>query len=67
MRERVSDLAARVMHLTAEDEGPDSPLYEILGPEPDKPAAEGAEGRPSLAERVRRLRQQNLTKDQAAE
>ena len=51
LRETISDLAARVIRMTALAEGPASPLAEMLTP----PTHAATNGAPSLAERVRRL------------
>lgn len=66
LRDRVGELAAKVVALTAEREGSRSPLDAILSAETAMamPARRGASG-PSLADRVRRLRQE--ARDQAAE
>jgi len=54
--EAISRLAAEMVAMTAALEGPGSPIGAALA-EPD-PAGAVVEGRPSLAERVRRLREQ---------
>ena len=66
LREKLGDVAARVIALTAEKQGPRSPLDAILDAETvqSTPAAH-AGGQPSLADRVRRLREE--ARDQAAE
>ena len=66
LRDKVGELAAKVVALTAEREGARSPLDAILNAEttmtmPERRDAAG----PSLADRVRRLRQE--ARDQAAE
>jgi chromosome segregation ATPase len=53
LREQISNLAAEMVALTALVEGPASPIDEALA----MPEAEGAGGTPSLAERVRALRE----------
>jgi hypothetical protein len=55
IRERISDVAARVIRMTALAEGPQSPLASLLDASgsPDGPASAG--DRPTLAERVRLL------------
>ncbi|MEF2553814.1 hypothetical protein VQ042_21125 [Aurantimonas sp. A2-1-M11] len=68
LRERISDIAARVIHLTGKAEGPDSVIERILAA--DRSDRTGpAEGRhPTLADRVRRLRADEAgTTGQAAE
>ena len=66
LRDKVGELAARVVALTAEREGARSPLDTILSAEAAMamPARRDASG-PSLADRVRRLRQE--ARDHAAE
>ncbi|MBP0617234.1 hypothetical protein [Jiella mangrovi] len=62
LRERVGELAAQVIALTAARDGPRSPLGTILDTDASGPR-DGA--RPSLAARVRQLREN--ARDQAAE
>ncbi len=66
LRDRVGELAAKVVALTAEREGARSPLDAILNAEAAMamPARRESAG-PSLADRVRRLRQE--ARDHAAE
>jgi len=58
LRERIDDLAAEMVSLTARIEGPDSEIGRMLGAEPasGKAARSGAQP-PSLAERIRLLQQ----------
>ena len=60
IREKIADIAARVIQMTSLKEGPGSPIAKLLSPggSPSEPS----DGSPSLAERVRRL-----THPQAAE
>jgi chromosome segregation ATPase len=55
LRERMNDLAAEVVHLTAMLDGPDSPIARALGV-PREPQRGQAGGIVSLADRVRALR-----------
>ena len=55
LRERMNDLAAEVVHLTAMLDGPDSPIARALGA-PREPQRGQAGGIVSLADRVRALR-----------
>jgi chromosome segregation ATPase len=56
LRERISNLAAEMAALTALVEGPDSPIDQALAvPEAEHPGGPG--GGPSLAERIRALRE----------
>ncbi|MCB8839011.1 hypothetical protein [Aurantimonas sp. VKM B-3413] len=64
LRQKVSDLAARVIAMTATAEGPRSPLDTILSADQDSPRRSDA---PSLAERVRRIQNRQTVKDHAAE
>ena len=66
LRDKVGELAAKVVALTAEREGTRSPLDAILNAEAAMamPARRESAG-PSLADRVRRLRQE--ARDHAAE
>lgn len=54
LRERIKDLAAQVVSLTAQVEGPDSEIYKLLGAEAGT-GPKGAAGGPGLAERIRAL------------
>lgn len=66
LRQKVGELAARVIALTAEKEGPRSPLDAILDADATiAPSGPGQASQPSLADRVRRLREE--TRDHAAE
>ncbi|NDV88592.1 hypothetical protein GTW51_17970 [Aurantimonas aggregata] len=62
LRQRISDIAARVIHLTASVEGRGSPIDRILDADPQK---DGGDERPTLAQRARRLRKDDA--DHAAE
>ncbi|KQT55175.1 MULTISPECIES: hypothetical protein [unclassified Aureimonas] len=55
IRERISDVAARVIRMTALAEGPDSPLASLLAAPASGGASEMAGGKPTLADRVRLL------------
>jgi len=56
LREKIGDIAARVVHMTAVLEGSQSPVYEALQKsEPDKEGAANGNAMPSLAERIRSL------------
>ena len=68
IQERISDIAARMIHMTAEAEGPQSPLAQMLGaPRSGAAPAAAEDGRgPSLAERVRRLAQAEPDKASSA-
>ena len=56
LRERINDLAAEVVALTARLEGPDSEIGRLIAAAPASGAArKGEGGSPSLAERVREL------------
>lgn len=58
LRERISNLAAEVVNMAATLEGPDSPIHKTLSDAP----ADGVGGQsPSLAERVRALRESSTT------
>lgn len=52
LREQINDLAAEVVNLTAMLDEPDSPIRRALAA---GPSGEGANGAPSLAERIRAL------------
>ncbi|MEO3385066.1 hypothetical protein [Mesorhizobium sp. CAU 1741] len=57
LRERIAQLAAEVVNLTAVLDGPDSPVWKALGELPARPQANGgAQPAASLAERIRALR-----------
>jgi chromosome segregation ATPase len=64
LRQRIDDIAARVIHLTASVEGRGSPIDRILDADPDAGDADGGD-RPTLAQRARRLRGSDA--DHAAE
>ena len=64
LRQKVSDLAARVIAMTATAEGSRSPLETILSGDQDSPRRSDP---PSLAERVRRIQNRHTVKDHAAE
>ncbi|MBB4004040.1 hypothetical protein [Aurantimonas endophytica] len=64
LRQRISDIAARVIHLTASVEGRGSPIDRILDADTQDDAGEG-QADPTLAQRARRLRKDDA--DQAAE
>jgi len=55
LRERIKELAAEVVSLTARVEGPGSEIHKLLGPGAGSNAAEGAA---SLADRIRALQKQ---------
>jgi hypothetical protein len=66
LRERINDVAAEVARLTAELEGPSSPINAVLAADPARPADEvnggapsiapaGTESKGSLADRIRAL------------
>jgi chromosome segregation ATPase len=58
LRERISDLAAEMAALTALIEGPDSPIDKAIAlPETEHPGGPAGGGTPSLAERIRALRE----------
>lgn len=58
LRERINDLAAEVVALTARLEGPESEIVRLLAAAPaTPPQKKGEAGLPSLAERVRALQQ----------
>ena len=68
LRERISDIAARVIHLTGKAEGPDSVIERILAADTSGKAGTAEGERPTLAGRVRRLRaEESKTAGQAAE
>ncbi|MAP17790.1 MAG: hypothetical protein CL626_01815 [Aurantimonas sp.] len=68
LRERISDIAARVIHLTGKAEGPDSVIERILAADESGTTGTTESGRPTLAGRVRRLRaEESKTTGQAAE
>lgn len=68
LRERISDIAARVIHLTGKAEGPDSVIERILAADESGQTGTAESGRPTLAGRVRRLRaEESKTTGQAAE
>ncbi|EAS50817.1 hypothetical protein SI859A1_00942 [Aurantimonas manganoxydans SI85-9A1] len=68
LRERISDIAARVIHLTGKAEGPDSVIERILAADDSGQTGTAESGRPTLAGRVRRLRaEESKTSGQAAE
>jgi len=56
LRERISEIAAQVIHLTGKAEGPDSVIERILSEDETTTTGERQSGRPTLADRVRRLR-----------
>jgi chromosome segregation ATPase len=64
LRQRIDDIAARVIHLTASVEGRGSPIDRILDADADAGGADGGD-RPTLAQRARRLRENDA--DHAAE
>ena len=69
IRDRVSDIAARVIRMAAASEGPQAALSRSLAGKPEDSGAEtaAADGRPlSLAERVRRLTKTEPQKDPGA-
>lgn len=55
IRERISDVAARVIRMTALVEGPDSPLAALVGPAGPGAMTSVPGSRPTLADRVRLL------------
>jgi chromosome segregation ATPase len=56
LREKIGDIAARVVHMTAVLEGSQSPVYEVLRKsDPDKEGAANGNAMPSLADRIRSL------------
>lgn len=59
LRDRLGDIAAEVVHMTAMLEGPDSPINAILA-ENDADAAAGRAAAPTLADRIRSI--QNRTR-----
>lgn len=64
LRERINDLAAEVVALTARLEGPESEIVRLLAAAPAAaPRKKGEAGLPSLAERVRALQQANPGKN----
>ncbi|HSP26303.1 MAG TPA: hypothetical protein VLQ65_14120, partial [Saliniramus sp.] len=63
LRQRIDDIAARVIHLTASVEGRGSPIDRILDADPQRDDDSGE--RPTLAQRARRLRDKDA--DHAAE
>lgn len=68
LRERISEIAARVIHLTGKAEGPDSVIERILAADDSGKTGTTESGRPTLAGRVRRLRAEEAkTTGQAAE
>ncbi|MBC6718513.1 hypothetical protein H9Q09_20220 [Aurantimonas sp. DM33-3] len=68
LRERISDIAARVIHLTGKAEGPNSVIERILAADESGTTGTTESGRPTLAGRVRRLRaEESKTTGQAAE
>ena len=68
LRERISDIAARVIHLTGKAEGPNSVIERILAADESGKTGTAESGRPTLAGRVRRLRaEESKTTGQAAE
>ncbi|KQZ14368.1 hypothetical protein ASD44_10010 [Mesorhizobium sp. Root554] len=52
LREQISELAAEIVNLTIRLEGPESPAAKVVG----GPAKSGVDGSPSLADRIRALR-----------
>ena len=64
LRQRIDDIAARVIHLTASVEGRGSPIDRILDADP-QPDSDNDDERPTLAQRARRLRDNDA--DHAAE
>lgn len=70
IRERISDIAARVIRMTAIAEGPDSPIARLLEGQGSEAAAEAdaatAKHVPSLAERVRLLMEADSARQDAA-
>lgn len=68
LRQRIGDIAARVVQLTAAAEGPDSPIDKILGtPETSStPSSADPETKQvTLADRIRRLRDKEAASGQA--
>lgn len=66
LRQRISDIAARVVHLTAKAEGAGSPIDTILDAEKASPSSGDPEAkRVTLADRVRRLRDKETADDRA--
>lgn len=65
LRQRINDIAARVIHLTASVEGRDSPIDRILDADPQQPDGDNDDDRQTLAQRARRLRDKDA--DHAAE
>jgi chromosome segregation ATPase len=64
LRERINELAAEVISLTARLEGPDSEIGKLLAAAPASAAKRKGEGDlPSLADRVRALQQANPGKN----
>ncbi|SKA14177.1 hypothetical protein [Consotaella salsifontis] len=62
IRDRIGDIAARVIRLTALAEGPASPLSPMVGDSADAVPERDASGAPSLAERVRTLAERDRQK-----
>ncbi|MBO0664309.1 hypothetical protein LQ948_16295 [Jiella sp. MQZ9-1] len=68
LRQTVGNLAAQVIALTAERDGPGSPLSAILSAETTADGPPKADqATPSLADRVRMLREEFASRDHAAE
>ncbi|MCQ0987193.1 coiled-coil domain-containing protein [Jiella marina] len=67
LRQRVSDLAARVIAMTAESEGPRSPLHSILEADDAAVSSGGEAATSSLLEKVRRIQGRDASRDHAAE
>lgn len=57
LREQIASLAAEVVNMAAQLEGPGSPIEKVLGSAEDHPAGAAGQHPPSLAERVRALRE----------
>ena len=54
LRERISEIAGEVAHLTAELEGPGSPIHAMLAAAPPAPKGKGT---PTLVDRIRALQE----------
>lgn len=66
LRQRISDIAARVVHLTAKAEGAGSPIDTILDAEKAPSSSGDPEAKQvTLADRVRRLRDKETADDRA--
>ncbi|HEY9056042.1 MAG TPA: hypothetical protein VIN77_02720 [Aurantimonas sp.] len=67
LRQRISDIAARVVHLTAKAEGAGSPIDTILDSDKTPSSSGDAEAKQvTLADRIRRLRDKEAANDRAA-